>query len=122
MQLIGGMLFPDASDSQVHIRWLPLLEDLKTYGQLSWGSAVLAWLYHQMCRATEHGQRNLGGCVSLLLSDERISASKEFHQNNHVWVQYHPDNDRGDGRLRHYRHTLNGIRMLNVEWTPYGDP
>ncbi|QHO08226.1 uncharacterized protein DS421_14g470710 [Arachis hypogaea] len=37
MQLIGGMLFPDASDSQVHIRWLPLLEDLKMCGRLSWG-------------------------------------------------------------------------------------
>ncbi|RYR75788.1 hypothetical protein Ahy_A01g000371 [Arachis hypogaea] len=32
MQLIGGILFPDASDSQVHIRWLPLLEDLETCG------------------------------------------------------------------------------------------
>ncbi|RYR27918.1 hypothetical protein Ahy_B01g051993 [Arachis hypogaea] len=47
---------------------LPLLEDLETCGGLSWDSAVLAWLYHQMCRATEHGQRNLGGCISLLLS------------------------------------------------------
>ncbi|RYR48419.1 hypothetical protein Ahy_A07g034443 [Arachis hypogaea] len=28
MQLIRGILFPDASNSQVHIRWLPLLEDL----------------------------------------------------------------------------------------------
>ncbi|RYR15242.1 hypothetical protein Ahy_B04g071966 [Arachis hypogaea] len=36
--------------------------------------------------------------------------------------QYCPDNDRDDGRLRHYRRTLNGIGMLNVEWTPYADP
>ncbi|RYQ92471.1 hypothetical protein Ahy_B09g098712 [Arachis hypogaea] len=63
-----GILFSDASDSRVHIRWLPLLKDLETCGRLSWGSAVLAWLYCQMCRATEHGQCNLGGCVSLLLS------------------------------------------------------
>ncbi|KAL4299170.1 hypothetical protein AHAS_Ahas17G0074100 [Arachis hypogaea] len=34
MQLIGGILFPDASDSRVHIRWLPLLEDLDTCGWL----------------------------------------------------------------------------------------
>ncbi|RYR49087.1 hypothetical protein Ahy_A07g035380 [Arachis hypogaea] len=27
-----GILFPDASDSRVHIRWLPLLEDLETCG------------------------------------------------------------------------------------------
>ncbi|XP_016173378.2 protein MAIN-LIKE 1-like [Arachis ipaensis] len=68
MQLIGAILFRDASDSRVHIRWFPLLEDLDACGRLSWGSAVLAWMYCQMCRATEHGARNLGGCVSLLLS------------------------------------------------------
>ncbi|XP_072087307.1 protein MAIN-LIKE 2-like [Arachis hypogaea] len=45
MHLIGGFLFPDASDSREHIRWLPLLEELDTCGQLSWGSAVLAWMY-----------------------------------------------------------------------------
>ncbi|RYR39741.1 hypothetical protein Ahy_A09g045331 [Arachis hypogaea] len=98
MQLIGDFLFPEASDSRVHIRWLPLLEDLDTCGQLSWDSAVLAWLYRQMCQATEHDQCNLGG----------FSTS---------WT-----NARGESRLRHYRRTLNGIEILNVEWTPYADP
>ncbi|RYR28100.1 hypothetical protein Ahy_B01g052210 [Arachis hypogaea] len=55
MHLIGGLLFPDASDSRVHIRWLPVLEDLELCGPLLWGSAVLAWLYRQMCWVTEHG-------------------------------------------------------------------
>ncbi|QHN99081.1 uncharacterized protein DS421_13g394800 [Arachis hypogaea] len=96
MQLIGGILFPDASDSQVHIRWLPLLEDLDACGRLSWGSAVLAWLYRQMCWATEHGQRNLRGCVSLMLS-----------LGLPPWVQYRPDNATGEAQ---------------VEWTPYADP
>ncbi|RYR66107.1 hypothetical protein Ahy_A03g012049 [Arachis hypogaea] len=45
MQIIGGILFPDASDSCVHMRWLPQLENLDRYGRLSWGSGVLAWLY-----------------------------------------------------------------------------
>ncbi|KAL4398464.1 hypothetical protein AHAS_Ahas01G0294500 [Arachis hypogaea] len=39
-----------------------------------------------------------------------------------LWVQYRTDNARGESRLRHYRRTLNGIRMLNVEWTSYADP
>ncbi|RYR63060.1 hypothetical protein Ahy_A04g020848 [Arachis hypogaea] len=38
------------------------------------------------------------------------------------WVQYRPGNARGEGRLRHYKHVLNGIGMLAVEWTPYADP
>ncbi|QHO19426.1 uncharacterized protein DS421_11g328830 [Arachis hypogaea] len=27
------------------------------------------------------------------------------------WVQYRPDNAKGESRLRHYRHTLNGIGL-----------
>ncbi|RYR37734.1 hypothetical protein Ahy_A09g042612 [Arachis hypogaea] len=79
--------------------WIPLLEDLEMYGRLSWGSTMLAWLYRQMCRATEHGQCNLAG-----------------------WVQYWLDNAKDENRLRHYSRTLNGIGMLNVEWTPYANP
>ncbi|RYQ87749.1 hypothetical protein Ahy_B09g095285 [Arachis hypogaea] len=45
MQLIGGILFPDVSDSRVHIRWLPHLEDLDACSRLSWSSVVMAWLY-----------------------------------------------------------------------------
>ncbi|MED6113755.1 hypothetical protein PIB30_073793, partial [Stylosanthes scabra] len=37
MQIRGDMLFLDASDSRVHMRWLPLLEDLDRCGQMSWG-------------------------------------------------------------------------------------
>ncbi|RYR41570.1 hypothetical protein Ahy_A08g037977 [Arachis hypogaea] len=33
IQLIEGMLFLDAFDSRVHIRWLPLLEDLDRCGR-----------------------------------------------------------------------------------------
>ncbi|XP_025662160.1 protein MAIN-LIKE 1-like [Arachis hypogaea] len=130
MQLIGSILFPDASDSRVHIRWLPLLEDIDACGRLSWGLAVLAWLYRQMCRATKHGQRNMGGCVSLMLSwaYHRIPLVRPdgFDARRFPlverWVQYRPDNATGDRMLRQYRHTLNGIGMLNVEWMPYADP
>ncbi|RYR08104.1 hypothetical protein Ahy_B05g075656 [Arachis hypogaea] len=129
MQLISGILFPDASDSRVHIRWLPQLENLDACGRLSWGSAVLAWLYRQMCRTTEHGQRNLGGCVSLMLSwaYHRISLVRPdgFDARRFPlverWVQYRPDNATDERRLRQYRRTLNGVGMLNIEWTPYAD-
>ncbi|RYR59742.1 hypothetical protein Ahy_A05g025697 [Arachis hypogaea] len=99
MQLIGGILFLDAFDS---------------------------W----MCWATEHGQRNLGGCVSLMLSwaYHRIPLvrpdgfdTRHFHLVER-WVQYRLDNATGESRLRHYRRTLNGIGMLNVEWTLFADP
>ncbi|KAL4366040.1 hypothetical protein AHAS_Ahas07G0166300 [Arachis hypogaea] len=112
---VCGELEQDATKERL-MRWLSLLEDLDACGRLSWGSTVLAWLYRQMCRVMEHGQRNLGGYVSLMLS----------------WAYHHIPLVRPNGfdarrfplveRLRQYRHTLNGIGMLNVEWTLYADP
>ncbi|RYR78583.1 hypothetical protein Ahy_A01g003417 [Arachis hypogaea] len=86
-------------------------------GGLSWGSAVLAWLYCQMCRATEHG-----GCVSLLHSwayhHILLLRPDDFDTPRFPlverWVQYRPDDARGESRLRHCRRSLNGIGMLNV--------
>ncbi|RYQ83077.1 hypothetical protein Ahy_B10g101698 [Arachis hypogaea] len=54
--ILGGMLFPYASDSLVHMRWLSLLEELDLCGQLSWGSInldgyaglLLSWAYHRI--------------------------------------------------------------------------
>ncbi|RYR41702.1 hypothetical protein Ahy_A08g038114 [Arachis hypogaea] len=113
MQVIGDILFSDASDSRVHIRWLPLLEDLDTCGRLSWGSVVLAWLYRQMCRVTEHSQHNLSGCAYHHI---RLLRPNGFETRRFAlvkrWVEYHPDNDRGKNMLRYYRRTLNGISIL----------
>ncbi|RYR25641.1 hypothetical protein Ahy_B02g059498 [Arachis hypogaea] len=83
-----------------------------------------------MCRTTEHNQHNLSGCVGLLLSwaYHHIPLLRmdgfETCQFPLVerWVEYRPDNARGESRLRHYRCTLNGIGILNVDWTLYTDP
>ncbi|XP_022150105.1 serine/threonine-protein phosphatase 7 long form homolog [Momordica charantia] len=52
MQLIGGFLFQDKSNTLVHLMFIPLLTDFKEVGQYSWGSACLAWLYRELCRAS----------------------------------------------------------------------
>ncbi|MBA0865593.1 hypothetical protein Goshw_013642 [Gossypium schwendimanii] len=43
---------PDLSRNLVHLRWLLKLVDFRVAGELSWGSAVLATLYREMCGAT----------------------------------------------------------------------
>ncbi|MBA0549879.1 hypothetical protein Golob_020880, partial [Gossypium lobatum] len=68
LKLIGGLLMPDKSRNLVHLRWLLLLTNLKEAGQLSWGSAVLATLYREMCRATQPEKAKIGGCMLLLQS------------------------------------------------------
>ncbi|XP_015966767.1 protein MAIN-LIKE 1-like [Arachis duranensis] len=127
LNIVCGELEQDAT-KECLLRWLPLLEDLDACDKLSWGSAVLAWMYRQMCRVTDHGTRNLGGCISLLLSwaYHHIPLLRPDGFDTcwfplvERWVQYWPNNARGEGRLRHYRRILNWIGMLYVDCTPSG--
>ncbi|MFQ6621352.1 hypothetical protein Gotur_001870 [Gossypium turneri] len=72
LQLIGGYLMPDTSRSHVHPRWLLKLVDFRAAGELSWGSAILATLYWEMCGATRLRRANIRGCLSLLQSWARF--------------------------------------------------
>ncbi|RYR38534.1 hypothetical protein Ahy_A09g043579 [Arachis hypogaea] len=128
MQLIGGILFPDAFDSRVHIRWLPYWRTLTIVA--GYRGARLCW----------HGCTARCAVPWIMVSAIWVGASAcccpgpitifrcygpmaliliGFH-----WLRgiYRPDNARGESKLRHYRSTLNVIEMLNVEWTPYADP
>ncbi|XP_057971910.1 uncharacterized protein LOC131160335 isoform X2 [Malania oleifera] len=64
--LIGGCLFADKSQNNVHLMFLPLLSDLDDAGNYSWGSATLAWLYRELCRATVPSTREIAGPLILL--------------------------------------------------------
>ncbi|CAN1812337.1 Serine/threonine-protein phosphatase 7 long form homolog [Linum perenne] len=64
--LIGGFLFPNKSTQYVHLMWLPLLGDFRYAGSLSWGSACLAWLYREMCRASHVLAEQISGPLFIL--------------------------------------------------------
>ncbi|XP_040956180.1 protein MAIN-LIKE 2-like [Gossypium hirsutum] len=68
IHIIRGEIMPDANNDKVHLMYLPLLADLSSVSSYSWGSAVLAVLYRELCRATDPKVRDMGGCVSLLQS------------------------------------------------------
>ncbi|KAG8483657.1 hypothetical protein CXB51_022515 [Gossypium anomalum] len=72
LEMIGGYLMPDLSRNRVHLRWLLKLVDFKVAGELSWGSAVLATLYREMCGATPPNKVKIGGYLSLLQSWARF--------------------------------------------------
>ncbi|KAK5776300.1 hypothetical protein PVK06_044259 [Gossypium arboreum] len=72
LEMIGGYLMPDLSRKLVHLRWLLKLVDFRAAGELSWGSAVLATLYKEMCGATRPNKVKIGGCLSLLQSWARF--------------------------------------------------
>ncbi|KAG8501017.1 hypothetical protein CXB51_003085 [Gossypium anomalum] len=51
-EMIRGYLMPKLSQNLVHLRWLLKLIDFKAAGEFSWGSAMLATLYQEICEAT----------------------------------------------------------------------
>ena len=52
LDLLRGSYFADKSGEKVYLRLLSFLEDFDAAGRYSWGNAVLAWLYRELCRAT----------------------------------------------------------------------
>ncbi|MFQ6633847.1 hypothetical protein Gotur_012392 [Gossypium turneri] len=58
--MIGGYLMPDLSRNLAHLRWLLKLVDFKVAGEFSWGSAMLATLYREMCKATPPNKAKIG--------------------------------------------------------------
>lgn len=68
LNMIGTVLMPDKSNNRVHLMYLPLLRDLNRVNRYSWGSACLAHLYKELCRATKPDAKSMGGCLILLQS------------------------------------------------------
>lgn len=66
LQLIGGVLFTDHSGGQIHCMYIPLIQDLDRCGTLSWGSAVLAYLYRELCKSCQKDREETAGCILLL--------------------------------------------------------
>jgi hypothetical protein len=64
--MIGGSIFADKSGDKVHLQWLGLLRDFDIAGSYSWGSATLAWLYRELCRATKPNTKDIGGALILV--------------------------------------------------------
>ncbi|CAI0434874.1 unnamed protein product [Linum tenue] len=65
--LVGGFLFPDKSNRWIQGIWLPLLTgDWDAIGEKSWGSAVLAGLYRELCTCSKVGAKQVGAAMFIL--------------------------------------------------------
>ncbi|CAH9147089.1 unnamed protein product [Cuscuta epithymum] len=66
-QLLGGFLFPDTSGTKIRLNFLEVLQgDLALARRWSWGSAVLGYLYHNLCNDAKWETKQVGGCMHLL--------------------------------------------------------
>ncbi|KAL4347549.1 hypothetical protein GQ457_17G024230 [Hibiscus cannabinus] len=75
LRLIGGMLMPDKSSAMVHTQYLQFLNLSWEANSYSWGSAILSFLYRELCKASKTSNvdgralnADIGGCMVLLQS------------------------------------------------------
>ena len=66
LALMGSFLFANKKGVHVHLYFLPLLRDLTQTSTYSWGGAVLAHTYRELCRANLDRRRGISGCITLI--------------------------------------------------------
>ena len=66
LALMESFLFADKKGVHVHLCFLPLLRDLAHTATYSWGGAVLAHTYRELCRASLDRRRGISGCIKLI--------------------------------------------------------
>ncbi|XP_050281862.1 serine/threonine-protein phosphatase 7 long form homolog [Quercus robur] len=66
LALLGDKLFMDKLGDRVHLMFLEFMRNLCDPPQYSWGSGCLAWLYRELCRASEKGASQIGGACTLV--------------------------------------------------------
>ncbi|XP_073136214.1 serine/threonine-protein phosphatase 7 long form homolog [Henckelia pumila] len=64
--IIGGCMFPDSESSAVKLMYLSFLKDIDTVTTYSWGSAVLAYLYRELCNTSLVLKKDICGPLQLL--------------------------------------------------------
>jgi hypothetical protein len=66
--MFATVLFPDGTGDAASCMYIPALVHWHEIGSYSWGSMVLAYLYHQLCDACRCRGKTfgLGGCIYLL--------------------------------------------------------
>nr|XP_009591725.1 protein MAIN-LIKE 2-like [Nicotiana tomentosiformis]XP_016435876.1 PREDICTED: serine/threonine-protein phosphatase 7 long form homolog [Nicotiana tabacum] len=65
LMIFGGILFPNTSGNLVNLHFLAHLEQLDDLPLYSWGGAVLAYLYRQLCRVSMGSVRDVAGFLPL---------------------------------------------------------
>ncbi|KAH1189959.1 Serine/threonine-protein phosphatase 7 long form [Glycine max] len=106
LRFIGGVLFVDKSSSKVSLRYLQYLRDFEQCSTYAWGPAVLAYLYREMCSATDYKIKSIGGMCILIqmwawercttLAPKRTPPVIQNKPLGHRWLQrgnQHIEND-----------------------------
>jgi len=66
LRFIGGVLFVDKGSSKVSLRYLQFLRDFRICSTYAWGPVMLAYLYREMCSATDYKVKSIKGMCILI--------------------------------------------------------
>lgn len=140
LMLFGKLLFPSKSGSRVYLIFLTILDDLANLGRFSWASAVLAWLYRELCSATNKDARSIGGALFIVQvwaweRFPRLGRSHPMDWDNNTLRDSNgefilaPLARRWDGvknrvgnsttLLRSFRSVFDMLLEDSISWTPY---
>ncbi|KAL6848192.1 hypothetical protein ACP4OV_022320 [Aristida adscensionis] len=144
LHMFGSVLFPDAAGERASWIYIPCLLDWDKAGKYSWGSAVLAFLYRQLCEACRRTlpKSNLSGCMFLLQvwMWERLrpvgrptclprhawhSDSSELDLGptvSYLWDRVEPHHGRLQTLYLIYMEDLDALSSDQVVWEPYSRP
>ncbi|KAJ9549039.1 hypothetical protein OSB04_021582 [Centaurea solstitialis] len=114
--LLGGSIFPDTNDNAVHMNLLVLLEDFDRCSRLSWGSAALACLYRNLCRAATT-EKVIAGPLMLLQvwAWSRIRATGPQYDGQNIGT---PFGVRYVEQIASFQ-KCNDTLCIRFVWTPY---
>ncbi|XP_042038240.1 serine/threonine-protein phosphatase 7 long form homolog [Salvia splendens] len=131
--LLGGLILPDGSGCKIPLMWLTQLRDVEAASMISWASAALATLYHNLCEASMGKMSDIGGPTVLLqlwvwermptLRPDFVAA--RIHTNNTpcalMWTGSYMINRAPKHSVRHYREQLSLLQNNQFIWMPYVD-
>ncbi|KAL5184335.1 Serine/threonine-protein phosphatase 7 long form [Glycine soja] len=125
-RFIGGIFFVNKSSSRVSLRYLQFLRDFEQCSTYAWGLAVLAYLYREMCSATDYKVKSIRGMCILIqmwtwercttLAPKRTPPVIENKPLGHRWLRrrnQHIDND----DLRVFRRKLDLMKRHEEPYT-----
>ncbi|XP_012841889.1 PREDICTED: serine/threonine-protein phosphatase 7 long form homolog isoform X2 [Erythranthe guttata] len=139
--LFGGVMCSDKTSTSISLMYLQNFEVIDEVGSYSWGSAVLAFLYRELCWAAHKNKSNIGGPLQLLQiwAWMRISPLTPVHVDKNVDMSQIVDHDnvfpippygaRWIGRMSYTQSSRHSVRLYRAildqmlphqfSWQPY---
>uniref|UniRef100_K3YZ76 SWIM-type domain-containing protein n=1 Tax=Setaria italica TaxID=4555 RepID=K3YZ76_SETIT len=118
------LLFPNATGDTASWMWIHCLTDWNQAGQYSWGSAILGFLYRQLCEACRRStfSASLGGCMYLLqlwMWAHLPAGRPEVLSHPYLWDQVKVPHSRLERACCDFTNELDMLTTSSVSWEPY---